>query len=152
MPPVIDLALTLSPPDLQEAYSSITLPLPLLHTPIMNSGLDFLQRPSSNQPPPDDEIPRIRSFRQDCQARIDSVNQQIDQLLQQRKLLETDLERYDSLLAPVKRVPETSFQQSSNMHPTRQPISKTFGHFIGKKALQQSYPVKFAKIGGDWPS
>ncbi|TEB28256.1 hypothetical protein FA13DRAFT_1735885 [Coprinellus micaceus] len=72
----------------------------------MDANLVFLQRPSNNQPPLDDELFRIRSFRQDCQARIDALHQQILRLREQSELLETDLGRYDLLLAPVKRVPE----------------------------------------------
>lgn len=59
----------------------------------------------ANEVPSETDLPRIRSLRVGCQAKIDAVNEQIQALLGQRKLLEKKLEKYNLLLSPIKRVP-----------------------------------------------
>ena len=59
----------------------------------------------ANEVPSETDLHRIRSLRLGCQAEIDAVNGQIEALLEQRKLLEKKLEKYNSLLSPIKRVP-----------------------------------------------
>ncbi|TEB28251.1 hypothetical protein FA13DRAFT_1815981 [Coprinellus micaceus] len=72
----------------------------------MGPEINFLDRPSTNEVPSENEFPQIRLLRQECRAGIDAIDKKIKGLIRQRKLLEEDLERYDSLLSPVKWVPD----------------------------------------------
>ncbi|KAJ7628281.1 hypothetical protein DFH06DRAFT_1102817 [Mycena polygramma] len=67
---------------------------------------------STNEPPSDVELPLIRRFLANGPARMDGLNAQIDRLsttlarlISERDGLAEDLQKYPTLLAPVRRVP-----------------------------------------------
>jgi hypothetical protein len=59
----------------------------------MKSEPDLIESPATgrNEVPSETNLPRIRSMRVECQAEIDTVNEQIEILLERRKLLERGL-------------------------------------------------------------
>ncbi|KAJ3542915.1 hypothetical protein NMY22_g3323 [Coprinellus aureogranulatus] len=78
----------------------------LFQTIMVSDETNVLNRPRSNRVPAEEELPRIRSLHQQCRASIDVINMQIEELVEQRSRLQADLEQYESLLSPIKRVPE----------------------------------------------
>ncbi|KAJ3542920.1 hypothetical protein NMY22_g3320 [Coprinellus aureogranulatus] len=65
----------------------------------------FEQCALNNHGPLEDELPRIRSLRQQCQATMEAIDEEIERLMMKREAVGRDLKLCDSLLAPIKRVP-----------------------------------------------
>ncbi|KAJ3550820.1 hypothetical protein NMY22_g189 [Coprinellus aureogranulatus] len=65
---------------------------------------DLAQRASNNDGPLEDELPRIRSLRQQCQATMEAIDEEIERLMI-REAVGRDLKLCDLLLAPIRRVP-----------------------------------------------
>ncbi|KAJ3511192.1 hypothetical protein NMY22_g15729 [Coprinellus aureogranulatus] len=66
---------------------------------------DLVQRALNNHAPLEEDLPHIRSLRQQSEATRDNIDDEIAALMMKRKAVEEDLKLYDSLLAPIKRVP-----------------------------------------------